>query len=705
MKNTQAILSFFCAVAFLIGCSTNHTAPSKAELVDMLMGVQGNSSCVIGPQLPHGSINPSPQTPRGRHDGYAPDEPVRGFGQLHVSGTGWGRYGQILLSPQTGFNPAEDGHDSPKSNEVATPYHYSVNLTRYNVKVEVAPTRHCAAYRFIFPQSDSANILLDVAHNIPQHIVPEIGGKFLGGEISPFSTSHSRLITGWGEYAGGFGSGEAYRVYFAIQLGVENYKLPIRNNGKECYAQISFPENTDTVNLKIGISMKSVANAEKFLHEEVADFSLEEVRAQAKTAWENVLNKVEIKDGTLDEQRIFYTALYHSYLMPRIRTGDNPRWDSDVPHLDDHYCVWDTWRTKYPLMTLLNESFTASTISSFIDRYEHDGKCTPTFTSSLEWDWKQGGDDVDNIIADAFVKNVQGFDRGKAYELMKHNAFHERSENYRQKGWESEPAERMSCSYTMEYAYNDFCVSEAAQIMGDTVTANVLKQRSKQWVKLFDKDLESKGFKGFIAPHTVHTSARTAAPLHIDPAEKYGSWEKYFYEGNSWVYTLFAPHDFERLIALCGGKDEMLRRLTYGFDNHLIEMDNEPGFLSPFIFTHCDRPDLTAKYISKIHAEEFSLTGGYPDNEDSGAMGSWYVFTSIGLFPNAGQDFYYLLPPAFDEVSITRENGAKIHVKTVKTAHNAQHIKSVNLNGKELNRFTIKHSELENGAEIAYMIE
>jgi predicted alpha-1,2-mannosidase len=687
MKSPRILLFFSCAAALLAGCTTNHPAPSKTDWVDLFMGVQGNSNCVIGPQLPHGSINPSPQTPHGQHDGYSPGEPVRGFGQLHVSGTGWGRYGQLFLSPQTGFNPAEDGHDSPKSNEIATPYYYSVNLTRYNIQVEIAPAHHCAAYRFTFPPSDSATVLLDMAHNIPQHIAPEIGGKFRDGEI--YYTQDK--ITGWGEYAGGFGSGEAYRVYFAVQLGIAGYKVRI----EESYAQISLPENPGAVDLKIAVSMKSIANAEKFLREEVAGFSLEEIKAQAKTAWENVLDRIEIEGGTDDERRLFYTALYHSYLMPRIRTGDNPRWDSGAPHLDDHYCVWDTWRTKYPLMTLLNESFTANTIASFIDRYEHDGRCMPTFTSSLEWDWKQGGDDTDNLIADAFVKGVRGFDREKAYELMKHNALEERSANYREKGWESDPAERMSCSYTMEYAYNDFCVSEVAQRMGDTATATVLQQRSRQWVNLFDRELESHGFKGFIAPHTVP----------IDPARKYGSWEAHFYEGNSWVYTLFAPHDFERLIALCGGKDEMIRRLTYGFDHNLIEMDNEPGFLSPFIFTHCGRPDLAAKQVGKIRREKFSLAGGYPDNEDSGAMGSWYVFTSAGLFPNAGQDIYYLLPPAFDGITVTRENGAKIHIRTVRTSPGAKEIESVRLNGKTLARPFVRHSEIAGGAEIVYLLK
>ncbi|MDR0694304.1 MAG: GH92 family glycosyl hydrolase [Prevotellaceae bacterium] len=697
MQKLQTILFFFCAATFFSACMPHNTATSKTGKVDMFMGVQGNSNGVIGPQLPHGSVNPSPQTPHGSHDGYAPNQPIRGFGQLHVSGTGWGRYGQILLSPQTGFNAGETAHDSPKSNEIATPYYYSVCLNRYRIKVEITPAQHCAAYRFTFPETDSACILLDIAHNIPQHIAPEVDGQFSGNyELQIIDYENAPSIVGFGEYAGGFGSGEAYRVYFAIVL---NCELQMKDY-KQGYARIFLPDNPQTVDLQISISMKSIENALAFLKEETGGKSFDDIKNAAMQAWENVFNKIAVKGGTDGQQRLFYTVMYHSYLMPHDRTGDHPHWDSDAPHIDDHYCVWDTWRTKYPLMTLLNESFTTRTIASFIDRYEHNGQCMPTFTSSLEWDWKQGGDDVDNIIADAFVKNVPGFDHAKAFELLKHNAFNERSENYRAKGWESEPAERMSCSYTMEYAYNDFCASEAAKIMKDTATENLLMQRSRQWVHLFNPDLESDGFKGFIAPRRQNGEF-----IAVNPAKKYGSWVEYFYEGNSWVYTLFVPHDFERLIALCGGKEKMIERLIYGFDNQWIDLSNEPGFLAPFIFTHCGRPDLAAKTVNEIRMEKFSLTGGYPGNEDSGAMGAWYVWTSIGLFPNAGQDFYYLLPPAFDDITITRENGAEIHIKTERITPDAQYIQSVRLNGKKIDGFTVKHADIAGGAELIFTLK
>jgi Putative alpha-1,2-mannosidase len=231
--------------------------------------------------------------------------------------------------------------------------------------------------------------------------------------------------------------------------------------------------------------------------------------------------------------------------------------------------------------------------------------------------------------------------------------------------------------------------------MNDKTNADLLKNRSESWQKLFNPNLESGGFKGFIGPRK-----EDGEWINIDPAKIYASWVEYFYEGNSWTYSLFTPHQIDKLIELCGGKDEMVKRLFYGFDNDLIDISNEPGFLSPFIFSHCGRPDLAAKYVSIIRDTEFSLTQGYPGNEDSGAMGSWYVFTSIGLFPNAGQDFYYLLPPAFDETEITLSNGKKLTIKTIKTNFTDNQIGSITINGKKLDTPWIKHNEIINGGEI-----
>lgn len=685
---------FLSALTILI--ATTSMAQDLADEVDLFMGVHGNSNCVIGPQLPHGSVNPSPDTPKGGQNGYDESDKIRGFSQLHVSGIGWSRYGQILLSPQNGFSAKETGHDSPKANEIAKPYRYAVTLTRYGIRTELSPTHHGVFYRFTFNKPNNNNILLDLRHNIPQDIVPIVKGTFNGGEIN--YNEKQRLISGYGIYAGGFGSKQPYRVYFAMKIDDPDATVTITNNDtKALYAKIGV--KAKTVNAIIAISMSSVRNATKYLEVELEDHSFEQVCDAARKQWNRTLGKIVFSGANKEQRQLFYTSLYHSYVMPRLRTGDNPGWKSNEPHLDDHYCVWDTWRTKYPLMTLLNPSFTAATVRSFIDRYKHDGLCTATYTASMEWPENQGGDDVDNVIADAILKGVKGFDYKQAYEVMKNNALTQRDSTYRRLGWIPGEHKMMSCSYTLEYAYNDDRVAVIAERMGDTETAEMLKKRSLGWMNMFNPDLESDGFKGFIAPRK-----KNGEWISIDPKYKWGSWVDYFYEGSSWTYSLFVPSQFGKLIRMCGGKEVMTDRLRHGFDNDLIDLSNEPGFLSPFIFSHCDRPDLSAHYVNHIRKNMFSQKGGYPDNEDSGAMGSWYVFTSLGLFPNAGQNMYYLLPPAYDDITVTMENGKKIQIHVNRTSADARFISSVLLNGQKLDRSWISHDEIVNGAVIEYTL-
>jgi len=187
------------------------------DYVDPFIGVRDRSSfCTIGPQVPFGSVNPGPETPEGDHDGYAPDQPVRGFAQLHVSGTGWGKYGQFLISPQTGLKVKETGHDSHKANETARPYYYGVDLTRYNIRTELAPTQHAVLYKFTFPESDSSHILIDITHSLVRDIATYVGGKVSEGSVTVDTVSKNG-ISGYGKYAGGFGDGE-YEVFFSARL-------------------------------------------------------------------------------------------------------------------------------------------------------------------------------------------------------------------------------------------------------------------------------------------------------------------------------------------------------------------------------------------------------------------------------------------------------------------------------------------------------
>ena len=253
MKRQLIILSLLLFISTLVKANSE----SLSDYVDMYMGVRGISNCVIGPQLPHGSVNPSPQTPNGGQNGYDENDLIRGFGQLHVSGIGWSRYGQVFLSPQIGFSAKEDGHDSKKSGEIATPFYYKVDLDRYGITAELAPTSHGVAYRFTYPEKKDRTLLLDMRHSIPQHIVPIVKGRFLGGELE-WNPATSEL-SGWGEYAGGFGSELPYRVYFSLTIDDPSAKVSIKDKGSdELYARIDTDRselNVATVSLNLTVRM------------------------------------------------------------------------------------------------------------------------------------------------------------------------------------------------------------------------------------------------------------------------------------------------------------------------------------------------------------------------------------------------------------------------------------------------------------------
>ena len=189
------------------------------------------------------------------------------------------------------------------------------------------------------------------------------------------------------------------------------------------------------------------------------------------------------------------------------------------------------------------------------------------------------------------------------------------------------------------YAYNDFAAAEVAASLGKTNDASLFYARSRKSQYLWNPDVESDGFKGFIMPRKADgTSAEF-------DAKKYpGSWRNYFYEASSWTYSYFAPHQPGRLIELMGGPDQFIARLQHALDAKLLELDNEPSFLIPQLFHHVGRPDLAVKSLQKIITDKFSLRG-YPGDDDSGAMSSYYIWAKLGLFPNAGQDLYYLNGP------------------------------------------------------------
>ncbi len=714
---------------FVFSCLGNHLyAQSKkpVDYVDNFIGVRDqNTSTILGPQLPNAPINPSPQTAPGKvnydMDGYVMGNPIRGFGQLHVSGTGWGKYGQIFLSPQTGLAVGETEHDSEKENEIATPFKYGVTLTRYGIRTEFTPAEHSAIYKFTFPKSDRSHILLDVSHNILDIATQMQQGRsgFLDGKVEFTNADHTEL-KGYGNYIGGFSDGP-YKVYFCARLSKAPANKGTWLNGKinkgqlaqtsiknddriGAYVQYNTQQN-EAIYLKVAVSLKSTEQATAWLDVEIPSWNYNKVKQSAKKIWNKELSKIKVESGTEEEKTLFYTAAYHASIMPRNRTNDTKEFDAGVPVWDDHLAVWDTWRTLYPLKVLTDEAMVSGTVNAFIARYKKSKSIKDAYVALREMSAEQGGNDVSNIIADAYVKGVKGVDWKAAYEVVKFLADEERSgisynkkadssKIYKELGWI--PAGKMSSSVTLEYAYNDYGAALMAKDLGTQQDYEKYLKRSTQWINLWDPEAESDGYKGFIVPKKL-----SGEFVDIDLKKNWGSWKDYFYEGSSWTYSYFVPHNFDKLVSLTGGATKFADKLKHALENDLIDYGNEPAFLAIQTFHHANRSDLANFYTKKVMQERFSLTGG-KENDDSGAMSSLYMFSAMGIFPNAGQDFYYLNGPSFKKVTLKLSNGKKLMIHAPNASAKNVYVQSVKVNGKPYNDFKISHALIANGGKIEF---
>lgn len=693
---------------------------SLADYVDTKIGVIGTraSNCVLGPQLPFGCINPSPQSISDSPAGYSPQNPTRGFAQLHVSGTGGdGRYGHFLISPQTGMAMGEYQHDSPADNLETRAYYFKSFLKRYGITTEISPSMHSAIYRFTFPKSDSATVLIDAAQSVAKDIRMKRAKNVEILENSIEIDKDKRTIRGMIYIRGGWNCSIPYKFYFVAsfnkpvaETGVWKDSVVIRGKNsvvRDCsdkkaiqrigmYCRFKTTEGQQLL-MKVATSLTGYENAEKFLETEIPEWDFEKVVKEGKNTWEKQLEKIRI-DATGDQKKLFYTAMYHTMVMPRDFSGDNPHWKGDKPFWNDQYAIWDTWRTLFPLHVLINPGMVRDNILSFVDRLDHNGMVRDAFISGNDAGNDQGGNNVDNIIADAFVKSVPGIDWNEAYRVLKFNADHERKGDgknnsvYLEKGWI--PSGKMATSYTLEYAYNDFCVATVAKGLGKTADYKKYLDRSNGWINLWNNKLESKGYTGF-----MDTRDNNNKFINLDPAEYQKSWTGPYYEGTSWTYSYFVPHNIEKLVSLMGGSKNFSDRLNFALKNDLIDYRNEPSFLALRSFSHAGRPDLTSLWVHNALLQNFDLTGGL-GNDDSGAQSSWFIFSSLGFFPNAGQDIYYLNAPLFKKSEITLWNGKKLLITADNLDEKNYYIKSCKINGKIWENAIFRHGDIAEGGTI-----
>ncbi len=697
-------------VLILFPCFIALAQPTKVDYslyVHPFIGAINNGSCMPGPCLPHASVYPSPNTIKGHNGGYAINEKITGFAQLHTQGTGGLKsYGNFLISPQIGLRINEADHQSDKEEEEATAFSYKVKLKKYGILCELSPSQNAALYKFTFPASDSAIILIDVARK---------NGATIGLDNGTVQISPDRkAMYGGGTYGKNWPEGNhTWNMYFYAEFSepasvsgvyADTKILPNQvfasDEKKNMGAYLGFQTKLNQeIDVKIAVSFISPDHARLLLQQEIPGWDLSFQKQKAQDIWSEYLSRIQV-EASEEEKIIFYTHLFHAFVQPRNRTGNN-LWNNSEEFWDDHYTMWDSWKTLFPLLCIIDQEMVASNIRSFINRHKHNGYVAEAFVNGKESPVGQGGNTVDNIIGDAFVKKIPGIDWEKAYSVLKYNADSMRTPAYRNKGfvYQNEPTgyswRLKPGSATIAFAFNDFCLANVAKGLGKTTDYEFYTKRSESWKNIWNSTAESDGFSGFIMAKKSDGEFD-----EIDPKTGYN---QHFYEGTCWEYSYEIPHDVDAMVAMMGGKMKFIERLKYAMDNHLIDFGNEPSFMTPWLFSHesVQRPDFTSYYIRTKLLPLFTRYD-LPGDDDQGAMASLYVFAKLGFFPFAGTDKYYLHGGSFSKASIKLPGNRKFVIKSNKASSDNIYIRSAKLNGVKLNRSWITHSEIMNGGVLEF---
>ena len=422
---------------------------------------------------------------------------------------------------------------------------------------------------------------------------------------------------------------------------------------------------------------------------------------------------------------MFYTALYHTMLMPVDKSGENPKW-RETPYYDDYYAIWDTYRSSSPLITLIDPKREVEIVNSLLNIYKREGYMPDARSGDCNGR-TQGGSNAEVVIADAFVKGLEGIDYNYALEAMLKDAEvdpgadHEKHGRgglleYQKYGYIPYGIDRAG-TRTIEYAYDDYCIAEVAKGLGRTdIYEHYLKQ-SANWKNLWRSDYEWDDVKGYIMPRDAEGHWLDSVPwgkskvfhpqIPYTPITKVAPWylpwwSTFFYEALSAEYSLSIPHDVPGLIAACGGAASFRKRLDLFFERKRYNVGNEPSFLTPCLYHWIGRPDLTSDRVRQIICDYYTdQPDGLPGNDDSGAMSSWLAFHMLGLYPNAGQSYYLLHAPLIPEWTLQLSNGNMLHgiLKGKGT-----HFEKVTLNGKVLDDARLEHADLMEGGELVFSV-
>lgn len=648
--------------------------PSVAQntkYVNLFIGTSGDNGQVApGAAAPFGMVCVCPDNDPRSHAGYDyAVTKVSGISVNRLSGVGCsGGGGNLRIRPVA---PSQELHIK-KSREKATPGYYSTAFTN-GIKTELTATNAMAVERYKFPRSLSAALWIDFAYT------------FEDVATCHYKRISETCIEGYVQAKNVCGHGR-YKLYFSL-----NTSHPFQlEEQKETTACLTFGKKVRSVEVRIGLSALSSELASwECARWEKMDF--EDVKSRTADQWEKQLSAIDVKGGKKDDRVIFYTSLYRTYLSPADVSSPDGAYlgtDGKVYISEDfryysNWSLWDTFRTKFPLLVLTEPAKMRDMATSLIHLYATGKK-----------DWSTGFESTPTVrtehavilLLDAYRKGITNLDFRKGYAGMKQ---------------EMERLPMRSPDQKMESAYDLWAMAKIAEIIGEKADSEQYRQRS---VSLFEETWK----KEF---------------MNVTPAFEVMK-NNGLYQGTRWQYRWAAPQYIDKMIEWVG-QDSLRLQLTYFFDHHLYNQGNEPDIHVPYLFNRLGAPEKTQQIVRSLMTEpmihkyggnsEFktpylgkafkNAPEGYsPEmDEDDGTMSAWYVFGAMGLYPLlVGDEYYDLTSPLFDRVLLRLTNGNVLTIQTEGRKKKDAPIKSIHFNGKKIADYRISHNELIKGGELIY---
>ena len=685
-----------------------------AGYVDPFIAVNWPGNGLCGPYLPFSLVRLGPDCRRQVDTtGYATGHPIQWFSHTHVSGTGGnGRYGNIGLAPFAGSEWGCPADQIPAKEEAAVGY-YAVTLNPARIRAELTSTPRVGVHRYTFPTGQQANVLVDVGAVIQVRDAEPIRGT--GGSTGGFVECVSDTeVIGRGDYRGGWGHNFPYSVYFAARFDTpaqgklvgnrDGLQAGVAADGPDTRAVLSFGKKR-TIGVRVGISFISVAKARAALEREAGTKDFDTIRDEAVAVWNQAFSRFSLKGGTATQKKMFYTMLYRLLCMPTDLGVDdeNAFWSSGVRSYQDFYCLWDSVRNANSFFGLFDPEREVAFLNSLLDVADHIGWIPDAWIAGHSAQ-VQGGSSADVLFCEAALKGFPGIDYEKALSRMRRNAEQESPNpqlygryvnDYQTLGYVSTNVNQ-GASRHVEYAYQDWCIGKLAAKLGQDDVARSYQASSKKIWNLWRKDLKS------IAPRQPSgVWAEGFDPMFIRP----DCWaDPHFYEGSGYAWTLNVHHDIPGLIARLGGPAAFMKHLDLFCQPEMVHPWKEIVLHIPYLYIYAGRPDRTAERVQEQLRKHYRPTrDGLDDNEDMGCQSSFYLCSSIGVYPVMGQDLYLLTTPSFSRMEIELgSSGKKLVIEAPGAGARKPYIVKATLNGKPLNRAWLRHHEIKDGAVLRF---